>query len=74
VYHSAELFRILHDNKSNFLITLKRDEFLFFRKRVIGLILATDMANHMSHLNSLNAIIREYEIKNGKNVDKYINE
>ena len=41
---------------------------MIFRRRVIGLILATDMANHASHLASLNNIIIAHEIKDGENV------
>ena len=74
IYHAAELFRILNEEKYNFLTTLKKDEFRVFRKRVIGLILATDMSNHMNDLNSLNAIIAENNIKNGQNVDKLLND
>ena len=46
---------------------------MLFRKRVIGFILATDMASHASHLGSLNSIINANQIKNGENVDKLIN-
>jgi len=58
-FHAAELFRILSEDKYNFALNLSREEFVVFRKRAIGLILATDMANHASHLNSLNATISE---------------
>jgi hypothetical protein len=33
---------------------LDRDEFKLFRKRVIGLILATDMAKHAADLSAIN--------------------
>ena len=59
------MFRILSNDKYNFCSNFKREEFVLFRKRVIGFILATDMANHASHLSSLNSIINENEIKNG---------
>jgi hypothetical protein len=41
-----------------------------FRKNVIGLILATDMARHVADLSAFNAICGEYEIKNGNNLSK----
>lgn len=41
-----------------------------FRKNVIGLILATDMARHVADLSAFNAICGEYEIKNGNNLEK----
>ena len=74
IFHSAELFRLLSKDKFNFCLNFTRNEFVLFRKRVIGLILATDMASHASHLSSLNAIISENEIKNGSNVNKLITE
>ena len=59
IFHSAELFRILSQDKYNFAVSLSREEFVVFRKRVIGLILATDMATHASNLKSMNAIIND---------------
>jgi hypothetical protein len=49
-FHSSELFRILNDEQFNFTEQLSKDEFKLFRKRVIGMILATDMAKHVSDL------------------------
>ena len=37
--------------------------------RVIGLILATDMAKHMTDMSELNAMIDEHGIKNGQNIE-----
>lgn len=45
-YHASQLFRILAEDESNFLDGISRIEFMHFRKRVISLILATDMAHH----------------------------
>ena len=56
-YHAAELFRILNQNEYNFLEDLHREQFASFRKRVVGLILATDMAKHAQELASLNEIL-----------------
>lgn len=47
---------------------MSRDEFKVFRKRTLGLILATDMARHVADLSSLNAIISDNQIENGKNI------
>jgi len=68
-FHVSELFRILDDDSANFTFALGREEFKFFRKRVIGLILATDMARHVADLSSLNAFLSDYNIKNGENID-----
>jgi len=56
-FHSAELFRILSQDKYNFLKELSKEEFKIFRKRVIGLILGTDMAKHFDELSKLKSIL-----------------
>ena len=43
-FHAAEFFRIMNEEELNFLEDISRDQYKVFRKRVIGLILATDMA------------------------------
>lgn len=50
-FHASEFFRILSDPDSNFTDKLSNQEFKLFRKRVIGLILATDMAKHAADLS-----------------------
>lgn len=37
---------------------------------MIGLILATDMARHVADLSAFNAIMQEYDIKHGNNLNK----
>jgi hypothetical protein len=49
---------------------VSRDQYKIFRKNVIGLILATDMARHVADLAAFNAICSEYDIKQGNNLDK----
>lgn len=49
---------------------LSRDEYKIFRKRIIGLILATDMSHHAECVSKLNATISEFDISSGKNVEK----
>ena len=51
---------------------MSKDQFKVFRKNVIGLILATDMARHVADLSAFNAICSEYDIKNGINLDKLL--
>lgn len=50
-YHAAESFAILNKPEFNFLEKYSRDDFKTFRKRMIGIILATDMARHVSDLS-----------------------
>lgn len=61
-FHSAEMFRVLSQTDCNFAEGFSREEFILFRKRVVGIILATDMAKHAADLSVLNKIINENEI------------
>jgi hypothetical protein len=69
-FHASELFRILDTEETNFLSNLSSDQFKVLRKRVIGLILATDMAKHMTDGGALKNLCETNEIKEGKNVGK----
>ena len=51
-YLREESFAILNNDKYNFMKDYNRDDFKTFRKRMIGIILATDMARHVSDLTS----------------------
>jgi len=44
-----------------------------FRKRVIGCILATDMAKHASDLSGLKSLVDAKQIKAGENANLIIN-
>ncbi len=56
-YHVAESFRIIRNEEFNFLDKLSKEEFSLFRKRMIGCILATDMAKHQADLSALKTIV-----------------
>lgn len=49
-----------------------RDEFKTFRKRCVGMILATDMARHVTDLSSFKSILEQRSIKDGVNANKII--
>ncbi len=49
-----------------------RDEFKTFRKRVVGMILATDMARHVTDLSSFKSLLEQRQIKKGENQLKII--
>ena len=66
-FHIAESFGILNNDKYNFMKDFNRDDFKTFRKRMIGIILATDMARHVSDLTSFQNLIEQKKIKEGKN-------
>eukprot|EP00351_Strombidinopsis_sp_SopsisLIS2011_P006317 CAMPEP_0116877028 /NCGR_PEP_ID=MMETSP0463-20121206/8865_1 /TAXON_ID=181622 /ORGANISM="Strombidinopsis sp, Strain SopsisLIS2011" /LENGTH=137 /DNA_ID=CAMNT_0004524013 /DNA_START=892 /DNA_END=1305 /DNA_ORIENTATION=+ len=72
-WHAAESFSILMDKKFNFLEGFSNDDFKTFRKRMVGIILSTDMAKHVNDLASFNAILEKNSISNGKNQEKIIN-
>lgn len=61
-FHASELFKILAEPDCNIVEHLTRDQFKVFRKRVIGMILATDMAKHKADLTLLERSIIEHEI------------
>ena len=47
-FHASELFRIMNEDRYNFISDLSPEDFKVFRQRAIGLILATDMESHAS--------------------------
>ena len=69
-FHAAEFFRIMDEEELNFLEEISRDQYKVFRKRVIGCILATDMAKHVADMAAFNAMLDEFGIKNGDGLDK----
>ena len=68
----AESFTILNNPKFNFISELSKDEFQTFRKRMIGMILATDMARHVTDLSSFKEILERRAIQKGANSDTII--
>ena len=71
-FHIAESFLILNNPTYNFMTDFSRDDFKTFRKRMIGIILATDMARHVSDLASFKSLIEQKGIKNGVNQSNII--
>lgn len=71
-YHVAESFAILNTPKYNFMTKYSRDDFKTFRKRMIGIILATDMARHVADLASFKNLLDAKQVKNGVNASKLI--
>ncbi len=49
-----------------------RDDFKTFRKRMIGIILATDMARHVSDLTSFKSLMEQKGVKAGQNQQNII--
>ena len=59
--------------ETNFLDKLSMDEFKVIRKRMIGCILATDMAKHGTDLSALKTLVDTKQIKSGVNADQLLN-
>jgi len=66
-YHVGESFAILNTPEFNFLQSFSRDDFKTFRKRMIGIILATDMARHVSDLATVKNLLEQKQVKGGEN-------
>lgn len=49
-----------------------KDEFKTFRKRCVGMILATDMARHVTDLSNFKSLLEQRQIKNGANANTLI--
>ena len=64
-FHAAEFFRIMNETELNFLEDISRDQYKVFRKRVLGLILSTDMAQHATFAKFFKGLLSEYGIENG---------
>lgn len=54
------------------MVKYSKDDFKTFRKRMIGIILATDMARHTSDLASFKNLMDAKQVKNGENASKLI--
>ena len=55
-YHAAESLTVMLKPEYNFLEDLTKDDIKMFRKRMVGFILATDMAKHMEDLTAFKNI------------------
>jgi len=58
-WHASESMKLLLLTENNFIEAFTEDEKKVLRKRIVGMILATDMANHASQLN-----VMQYKVKN----------
>ena len=72
-YHVAESFNLIQRSDMSFLESLTADEFKVFRKRMIGCILATDMAKHASDLSALKSLVEAKQIRSGTNAKLALN-
>lgn len=73
-YHVAETFKILKIDKFNILENFSLEEYRTARRRMIELILHTDMEFHSSDLEIIKSKMESYEIKKGLNLNKLVSE
>lgn len=45
-YHLALAFALLDHSENNFLENLRREDFIYFHRAVVDMVLATDLAGH----------------------------
>lgn len=62
-YHAAESFQLMRKPENNFLDALKIEDLITFKKRMMGCILATDMAKHAEDLTSFKLKLETNGIK-----------
>jgi high affinity cGMP-specific 3',5'-cyclic phosphodiesterase 9 len=66
-WHASESMKVLLDGDNNFTEAFSSDETKVLRKRIIGMILSTDMADHMSHINIIDNKVKRKGISNELN-------
>jgi len=71
-YHIAETFKLLKKNDLNIFDKFSLEEYRTARRRIIELILHTDMEFHSGDLANLKKRVESFEIKKGLNINKLI--
>jgi cAMP-specific phosphodiesterase 4 len=71
-WHVAEAFTVLNTPEHNFMSNYCRDDFKTFRKRMIGIILATDMARHVTDLAQFKSLMDAKQVAGGVNAERLI--
>ena len=72
-YHISLTFQILKNENCNIFKLLTKNEFSYIRKRMIDMVLATDMSFHSRIIALMKNRVENNNIKNGENSDKIIN-
>ena len=66
-WHASKAMKVLLKPENNFSEAFSTEAKLVMRRRFIGMILATDMADHMSHSNMIEFKIQSKEITREQN-------
>jgi hypothetical protein len=71
-YHVSETFKVMLVPENNIMKDFTPEEFRICRRRMIDMILATDMKFHSKHISSLKAKMENLDIKYGDNIERLI--
>ena len=72
-FHISLTFKILKKDNCNIFTFLSKNEYSYVRKRMIELVLATDMSFHSRIIALMKNRVENNNIKEGKNCEKIIN-
>lgn len=72
-FHIAETFKIIKDDNCNIFSNYNNENFKLIRKRIIELILATDMTCHAKINGTIKNKLQINKITDGENIEKLIN-
>ena len=74
-FHISQAFNIIFKKKDcNIFDSMSIDDYKYCRKRMIQCVLSTDMTLHNRGFQLLKAKIQTYQIKNGENVEKIMDD
>ena len=73
-YHICVTFKLLKNDNLNIFRNISKNDFSYVRKRIIDLILSTDMFYHSRIIALMKSRIENKNIKNGINSDKIISD
>lgn len=72
-YHISQTFKLIRSNEAyNIFASLSNEDYRNVRKRMIGLVIATDMVFHFKQFGFLKDKIATYSITKGENRDKIV--
>ena len=68
--HIAEAFKLMKDKpECDILRLFNAEDKKWFRARMLGMVLATDMSKHAEHESGLKSVISAFDIHNGNNAE-----
>jgi hypothetical protein len=70
--HVFETFKILNKNSTNIFSNYSKDEYKLIRKRIIEMIMATDMSLHTKLFSNMKLKLEMLKIEKGNNIEKLI--